>query len=40
MGILGTIMGRREPEVIYRTVDGGHPAPYPDMTDEQLYNYE
>lgn len=40
MGILGTIMGRREPEVAYRTVDGGHPAPYPDMTDEQLYNYE
>lgn len=40
MGILGTIMGRREPEVTYRTVDGGHPAPYPDMTDEQLYNYE
>jgi hypothetical protein len=24
----------------YRTIDGGHPAPYPDMTDEQLYNYE
>ncbi|RJF97345.1 hypothetical protein [Noviherbaspirillum saxi] len=40
MGILGSIMGRREPEVAYRTVDGGHPAPYPDMTDEQLYNYE
>lgn len=40
MGILGTIMGRREPAVEYRTVDGGHPAPYPDMTDEQLYNYE
>lgn len=40
MGILGTIMGKREPEVTYRTVDGGHPAPYPDMTDEQLYNYE
>ncbi|WP_326509824.1 hypothetical protein [Noviherbaspirillum album] len=33
-------MGKREPEVRYRTIDGGHPAPYPDMTDEQLYNYE
>ncbi len=40
MGILGSIMGRREPQVQYRTVDGGHPAPFPDMTDEQLYNYE
>ncbi len=40
MGILDSIMGRREPVVAYRTVDGGHPAPYPDMTDEQLYNYE
>lgn len=40
MGILGTLMGKREPEVRYRTIDGGHPAPYPDMTDEQLYNYE
>jgi hypothetical protein len=40
VGILGTIFGRREPAVQYRTVDGGHPAPYPDMTDEQLYNYE
>lgn len=40
MGILGTLMGKREPEVNYRTIDGGHPAPYPDMTDEQLYNYE
>lgn len=40
MGILGTILGRREPVVEYRTIDGGHPAPYPDMTDEQLYNYE
>ncbi len=40
MGILGTLLGRREPVVAYRTVDGGHPAPFPDMTDEQLYNYE
>lgn len=40
MGILGTILGRREPAVEYRTIDGGHPAPFPDMTDEQLYNYE
>ncbi|WP_151632448.1 hypothetical protein [Noviherbaspirillum aerium] len=40
MGILGTLIGKREPEVTYRTIDGGHPAPYPDMTDEQLYNYE
>lgn len=40
MGIIGSIIGRREPLVEYRTVDGGHPAPYPDMTDEQLYNYE
>ncbi|NEX59677.1 hypothetical protein [Noviherbaspirillum galbum] len=24
----------------YKTIDGGHPAPYPDMTDAQLYNYE
>jgi hypothetical protein len=40
VSILGNIMGKREPEVTYRTVDGGHPAPYPDMTDEQLYNYE
>lgn len=40
MGILGGIIGRREPIAVYRTVDGGHPAPYPDMTDEQLYNYE
>lgn len=40
MGILGNIMGKREPVIEYRTVDGGHPAPYPDMTDEQLYNYE
>ena len=40
MGILGTLLGKREPVVEYRTVDGGHPAPYPDMTDEQLYNYE
>lgn len=40
VGILGSILGRREPVVAYRTIDGGHPAPYPDMTDEQLYNYE
>lgn len=40
MGILGSLLGRREPVVEYRTIDGGHPAPYPDMTDEQLYNYE
>ena len=40
MGFLGDIMGRRESLPVYRTVDGGHPAPYPDMTDEQLYNYE
>lgn len=40
MGILDAMLGRREPAVQYRTVDGGHPAPYPDMTDEQLYNYE
>lgn len=40
MGIIGSMLGRREPQVDYRTIDGGHPAPYPDMTDEQLYNYE
>lgn len=40
MGILDSILGRREPPALYRTIDGGHPAPYPDMTDEQLYNYE
>ena len=40
MSILNTLLGRREPVVEYRTVDGGHPAPFPDMTDEQLYNYE
>jgi hypothetical protein len=40
VGILHAMLGRREPVVEYRTVDGGHPAPYPDMTDEQLYNYE
>lgn len=40
MGFLGDIRGRRESQPVYRTVDGGHPAPYPDMTDEQLYNYE
>lgn len=40
MGILGSMLGKREPAAAYRTVDGGHPAPFPDMTDEQLYNYE
>lgn len=40
MGILNAMLGRREPAVEYRTIDGGHPAPFPDMTDEQLYNYE
>lgn len=40
MSILGAILGKRESAVGYRTIDGGHPAPYPDMTDEQLYNYE
>ena len=40
MGILGGMMKRHEPTLDYRTIDGGHPAPYPDMTDEQLYNYE
>ncbi|GIZ52330.1 hypothetical protein [Noviherbaspirillum aridicola] len=40
MGILGSILGKRDNGMPYRTVDGGHPAPYPDMTDEQLYNYE
>ncbi|WP_334190957.1 hypothetical protein [Noviherbaspirillum sp.] len=40
VSILGAILGKRESAVGYRTIDGGHPAPYPDMTDEQLYNYE
>jgi hypothetical protein len=40
VGIIGSFTGRREPRIEYRTVDGGHRAPYPDMTDEQLYNYE
>lgn len=40
MGIIKSILGKREPAIKYRTVDGGHPAPYPDMTDAQLYNYE
>lgn len=40
MSILDTVLRRREPAAAYRTIDGGHPAPYPDMTDEQLYNYE
>lgn len=40
MGILNSARRRRAPPPKYITVDGGHPAPYPDMTDEQLYNYE
>jgi hypothetical protein len=40
VGIFGSIMGKHEADHSYRTVDGGHPAPYPDMTDEQLYNFE
>lgn len=40
MSILGGITGRRQAMPAYRTIDGGHPAPFPDMTDEQLYNYE
>jgi hypothetical protein len=40
VSILNGILRKREPVVAFRTVDGGHPAPYPDMTDEQLYNYE
>jgi hypothetical protein len=40
VSILNTILRKREPVVAFRTIDGGHPAPYPDMTDEQLYNYE
>lgn len=40
VGFLDSVLGRREPATKYRTIDGGHPAPYPDMTDEQLYNYE
>jgi hypothetical protein len=40
VGFLEGIRGRRPRLPLYRTVDGGHPAPYPDMTDEQLYNYE
>jgi hypothetical protein len=40
VGFLDSVLGRREPAAKYRTTDGGHPAPYPDMTDEQLYNYE
>lgn len=40
MGILGSLLGKRDNGMAYRTIDGGHPAPYPDMTDEQLYNYE
>lgn len=38
--MLGGILGRRATRPVYRTIDGGHPAPFPDMTDEQLYNYE
>lgn len=40
MGMWGSLLGKREPAQKYRTVDGGHTAPFPDMTDEQLYNYE
>ncbi len=40
MGIIDSILRRHDYGGGYRTVDGGHPAPYPDMTDEQLYNYE
>jgi hypothetical protein len=40
VSILDTVLRRREPAAAYRTIDGGHPAPYPDMTDAQLYNYE
>lgn len=40
MRILDSVFSKREPVIKYRTTDGGHPAPYPDMTDEQLYNYE
>jgi hypothetical protein len=40
VGILESIMRKRDQTIAYRTIDGGHPAPYPDMTDEQLYNYE
>jgi hypothetical protein len=40
LGIIGSILRRRDSTGGFRTIDGGHPAPYPDMTDEQLYNYE
>jgi hypothetical protein len=40
LGIIGSILRRRDHADGFRTIDGGHPAPYPDMTDEQLYNYE
>jgi hypothetical protein len=40
VGILDSLLRRRKPTVEFRTIDGGHPAPFPDMTDEQLYNYE
>jgi hypothetical protein len=40
LGIIGSILRRRDSGSGFRTIDGGHPAPYPDMTDEQLYNYE
>jgi len=40
MKILDALMGRRKQVAMHRTIDGGHPAPYADMTDEQLYNYE
>lgn len=40
MGFLDGLRGKRSKLPEYRTIDGGHLAPYPDMTDEQLYNYE
>jgi hypothetical protein len=40
LGIIGSILRRGDSAGGFRTIDGGHPAPYPDMTDEQLYNYE
>ncbi|HEY4541387.1 MAG TPA: hypothetical protein VIG66_03325 [Noviherbaspirillum sp.] len=40
MGFLDGMRGKQPRRPLYRTIDGGHPAPFPDMTDEQLYNYE
>ena len=40
LSIIGSMLRRRRRVRSFRTIDGGHPAPYPDMTDEQLYNYE